>query len=242
MKVESSRHRGLIVLAVLGAVALIAVVVVLIAATAGGGAGPQPTATAPAQSGSPSPSSTKSDGGEVDPDVVELGWVPEPITQDADLYARAALEAAGTFDTRVATRSEWVEWLETWFTPSPLYDNEQDALDQMTGYKAELDQSVVQPQTAWDDLAREDGRVSARVLDEIEYLELPETTQKQMWTATADLMVTYTRSADGGEVTYDETVRVSVQIVCGGSSVPTPGSTQQQGDCKVVRFFDGAVG
>lgn len=243
MKVKGSRQRGLIMLAVLGIGTLIAVVVVLISVTTGGGAGPQPTATAPAQSDNPSPSSTKHDSGEVDPSVVELGWTPEPITQDPDLYARAALEAAGTFDTRLATRSEWVEWLETWFTPSPLYDDEQDGLDQMGGYKAELNDSVLLPQGVWDDLAGEDGRVDARVIGEVEYLDLPETTAEQIWTATADVVVTYTRSADtdGGQLTYDETIRVSVQVVCGGVSVPTPNSLQRAGDCKVIRFFDAAV-
>ena len=33
-----------------------------------------------------------------------------------------------------------------------------------------------------------------------------------------------------------------VQVVCGGDSVPTPGSAQRPSDCKVVRFFDEAVG
>ncbi|MBG6055311.1 hypothetical protein IWX81_001722 [Salinibacterium sp. CAN_S4] len=184
-----------------------------------------------------------SDHDAVDSEALERGWVPEPITQDPDAYARAALEAAGTFDTRLATRAEWVAWLGSWFTPSPLYGDEQDALDQMAGYKAELDQSVVLPQTRWDDLAGEDGRVSARVDGDLEYLDLPETTQKKVLTATANVVVTYTTSADtgGGEVSYDQTVRVSVQVVCGGASVPTPVSAQQAGDCKVVRFFDAAV-
>jgi hypothetical protein len=178
----------------------------------------------------------------VDPAVVDRGWVPEPITRDADEYARAALEAAGTFDTQLASREEWVAWLETWFTPSPLYDRDQDAVDQMARYKGELDQAVLLPQELWDDLAGEDGRVTARVDGEIDYLELPETTEHRMWTATADVVMSYARTTPAGEIAYDETVRVSVQVVCDGESIPTPGSAQQAGDCKVVRFFDEAVG
>lgn len=233
------RRSGILLLAV-GAVLLAGLIVVIVL-----GARPlavehdapaSPSATPSATSSFPPPSDA------VDASVSQRGWVPEPITRDPEAYARAALEAAGTFDTRLTTRDEWLSWLETWFTPSPLYENAQDALDQMADYKAELDQAVVQPQNSWDDLASEDGRVTARVSGNVVYLELPETTANRMWTASADLVLTYTRSAEGGEVTYDETVRVSVQVVCDGVSLPTPDSAQQAGDCKVVRYFDEAVG
>lgn len=245
VKIMGSRRNGLTLALLVGALALIAVVVaaLLDGKEADNGARPTPTASEPFSA--PSPSSATSGNDEVvDRVVADRGWVPEPITQDPEVYARTALEAAGTFDTRFATRAEWVAWLGSWFTPSPLYVDEQDALDQMAGYKAELDQSVVLPQARWDDLAGEDGRVSAQVDGDIEYLDVPETTQKDVRTATANVVMIYTTSASrgGGEVTYKQTVRVSVQVVCGGASVPVPGSAQQAGDCKVVRFFDAAVG
>lgn len=241
MNVEGTRRRGWLIALIIAAVLATAFVVGLVVAGSEV-VGPQPTTSPGGSSGTPTMRPTPSSDEAVDPGVLELGWVPEPITRDPENYARAALEAAGTFDTRLATREEWLSWLETWFTPSPLYENEQDALDQMGRYQVELDQAVVQPQTSWDDLAREDGRVNARVEGDIAYLELPETTANGMWTASADLVLTYTRSAEGGDVTYHETVRVSVQVVCGGVSVPTPDSAQQAGDCKVVRYFDQAVG
>lgn len=242
MKVGGLRRSGLIVTLAAGVLALIALVIAVLILGREAGSGSRPEPPASEQSSTPAPSSPVS-GDVVDREVAKRGWVPEPITQDPDAYARTALEAAGTFDTRLATRAEWVAWLGSWFTPSPLYDNEQDALDQMAGYKAELDQSVVLPQTRWDDLAGEDGRVSARVDGDLEYFDLPETTQKHVRTATANVVMTYSTSGGaGGEVSYDETVRVSVQVVCGGASVPAPGSAQQAGDCKVVRFFDAAVG
>lgn len=239
---ESKRRRGPILWAALGGFVLIAAAVALIVASLQGGPvgpGPDPSPTDP--SSGPTPSSTAGPGDVVDPDVSERGWVAEPITRDPE-YARAALEAAGTFDTTLASRAEWVTWLKTWFTPSPLYDNAQDALDQMARYQSELDQAVVLPDELWNDLASEDGRVTARVDGDIDYLELPETTAEKMWTASADLVLTYTRATPDGEVSYDETVRVSVQVVCDGQSIPTPGSAQQPGDCKVVRFFDKSVG
>lgn len=191
---------------------------------------------------SAAPSMTPGGGAVVDPKVAGRGWIPEPITQDRDIYVVAALEAAGTFDTTLATRSEWVEWLESWFTPSPLYENSEDALDQLARYKAELDQAVLLPQQLWDELASDDGHVTAAVRGTITYLDLPETTASNVWTASADVVMTYTRRDEGEEVSYDDTVRVSVQVVCGGDSVPAPDSAQRPGDCKVVRFFDEAVG
>jgi hypothetical protein len=223
-----------------GGIVLIAAVIAFLVARFAGSENPQPSPP-PATSSSSAPSPVPS-GDVVDPGVADRGWVPEPITRDQDVYVRAALEAAGTVDTRKAARTEWLSWLETWFTPSPLYANEQDALDQMAGYQAELDQSVVLPQQMWDSLASEDGRVTAQVKGTISYLDLPETSAQHMWTASADMVMHYTRTADGQEVSYDETVRASVQVVCGGKSVPTPGSAQHAGDCKVVRYFDAAVG
>ncbi len=243
MKERRSRRWGLILIALIGAAVLVVVVIALLGRGSGGG-DVQPTPALSAPPGSASPTSTEGGGDVVDPDVAKRGWVPEPITQDADAYVRAALEAAATFDTRHSTRQEWVAWLETWFTPSPLYDDPQDALDQMAGYKAELAQTVLPPQSQWDDLANNDGHVSARVDGQIAYLDQPDATQKHVRTATANVVMTYTQKGDGteGEVSYEQTVRVSVQVVCGGASIPTPGSAQQAGDCKVVRFFDAAVG
>jgi hypothetical protein len=243
MKKRRSRRWGLILSALIGAAVLVVVMIALLARGSGGGAA-QPTPLPPVPSGSASPTSTGSSGEVVDPGVTKRGWVPEPITQDPDAYLRAALQAAATFDTRRATRDEWLKWLGTWFTPSPLYDDPQDASDQMAGYKAELAQTVVLPQSQWDDLTNNDGRVSARVDGQVEYLDQPEATRKHARTATANVVMTYTQTGDGtgGEASYDQTVRVSVQVVCGGASIPTPGSAQRAGDCKVVRFFDAAVG
>ncbi len=241
MKVRRSRSLRLILCALIAAVVLVVIVIALLARPFGSGDDHRPTARPSVPSvTSPTPSSAR--GAVVDPRVAQRGWVPEPITRDQDTYARAALEAAGSFDTRKAARAEWLTWLDTWFTPSPLYTNRQDALDQMAGYQAELDESVVLPQQMWDSLASEGGRVTAQIKGDIAYLDLPETSAQHMWTASADMVMHYTRTADGQEVSYDETVRASVQVVCGGKSVPTANSAQRAGDCKVVRYFDSAVG
>ena len=98
------------------------------------------------------------------------------------------------------------------------------------------------PHATWDDLAADEGRVAGEVSGPIEYLDLPETAAVNVWTASADVVLTYTRRIDDEESSYQDTVRVSVQVVCGGASIPTPASAQRPGDCKVARYFDEAVG
>lgn len=228
------------------AVVAVLAIILAIAVILGNGAGSsEPTDPTPVTTSAGSPSGSPSvDPSEfVDVSVTDQGWLPEPITTDRDAYVEAAIRAGATFDTTLATREKWVVWLGSWFTPSPLYSDPADAADQMNGYLAELDQSVLLPQSTWDDLDDDDGgRVEAELASPITYLDLPETSAANVWTGSADVKVTYLRDSGDGESSYSDTVRVSVQVVCGGLSVPTPGSQQRPGDCKVVRFFDTAVG
>lgn len=174
----------------------------------------------------------------VDPSVADHGWVPEPITTDADAYIRSALEAAATFDTERGERDAWLTHLDTWFTPDTRYTSEADQLDAMETAQLELRQAVVLPERDWDSLAGEQGRVSAAVNGGIDYAPVPEDPSGLMTIGTADVTLTFTRADDtGAEHEYDEQVRVSVQVLCGGETVPAPSSDQQSGDCKVVRYF-----
>jgi hypothetical protein len=178
----------------------------------------------------------------VDASVTEKGWVPEPITTDRDTYVRAALAAASTFDTQKSSRDDWLTYLDTWFTPDVRYASEQDRDDDMRASQLELRQAVVLPEEEWDSLANEDGRVSASVAGDVTFSAVPDDPSGDMSIGTADVVLTYTRSdGDGSEASYDETVRVSVQVLCGEGSAPTPDSAQQAGDCKVVRYFSGSL-
>jgi hypothetical protein len=112
----------------------------------------------------------------------------------------------------------------------------------MQASQLELRQGVVLPEAEWDSLADEDGRVTAAVTGDVELAEVPDDASGDMSIGTADVVLTYTRSdGNGGETSYDDTVRVSVQVLCGEGSVPTPDTTQQEGDCKVVRYFSGSL-
>lgn len=174
----------------------------------------------------------------VDPSVVDVGWVPEPVTIDADVYIRGALEAAATFDTQLGEREEWLTYLDTWFTPDTRYTSEADQQDAMSTAQLELRQAVVLPENDWTSLASENGRVSATVDGDLDYVPVLEDPTGLMKIGTADVVLTFTRKDNNGaEHSYDEQVRVSVQVLCNGESVPTPNSDQQPGDCKVVRYF-----
>lgn len=245
MTAPSSRGWGLIWAVVGGAVLFAAILAVVVAATT---SGPRPSPTGPAPSsatsapanplatGTSSPSATAI-GGYVDDEVERNGWTPEPITTDRERYIRAALAAAATFDTQSATRDEWLRFLDTWFTPDTRYA-ESDRATELEAARLELRQSVALPESEWDSLAEESGRVAAGVDGEITYVLVPDDDSGDMSIGTADVVLTLTRSDGGsGELSYDETVRVSVQVLCGAGSVPTPNSAQQAGDCKVVRYF-----
>lgn len=237
-----AKRRG-IIWAVAGGLILIGTVVAIVISSLmaqAPTADPTPTGSSGATS---TPSDTAAPAGEfVDSDVTERGWVPEPITTDPDVYVRAALAAASSFDTQLSTRQEWLAYLDTWFTPDTRYTSEQDRDDDMRAAQLELRQGVVLPEEEWNSLANEDGRVTATVPGEISYQPVPDDASGDMRIGTADVVLTYTRAdGAGAETSYDETVRVSVQVLCGEGSIPTPDSAQQTGDCKVVRYFSGSL-
>ncbi|WES65974.1 hypothetical protein P0L94_07845 [Microbacter sp. GSS18] len=239
MATGSTRGRGR-AWAILGAGVLLAGIVAIIVAAILS----QPDEPAPSPSGStagtPAPTSSApgDDGEVVDASASDRGWVPEPITTDRDLYVRAALAAASTFDTQLSTRREWLAYLDTWFTADTRYTTAEDQADVMDAAKLEMRQGVVLPDEQWDSLAGEDGRVIAAVTGDVAFQPVSDDASGDMSIGTADVVLTFVRSdGSGGDVSYDEVARVSVQVLCGPGSVPTPDSGQSVGDCKVVRYF-----
>ena len=238
MMSQSSGRRGL-VWAVVGGLVLIAGIVAIIVSSALSQRAPSPTETPGGGPNTSAPTATENPTGEfVDPTASDNGWVPEPITTDAEIYIRAALEAASTFDTTKSTREEWLDSLDTWFTPDTRFASQADQQAAMEDSQVLLRQGVALPQEEWDSLAREDGRVVAKTIGDIAYVPVSDDASGDMSIGTSDVTLTFTRSdGDGGETTYDEQVRVSVQVLCGAGSVPTPDTAQQAGDCKVARYF-----
>lgn len=197
-----------------------------------------PTSTTASAAPSSEPATDPSETAVVDDGVTAKGWIPEPITRDEEVYIRAALESAATFDTTLATRDEWLAYLDTWFTPDTRYASEADREAQLDQARLELRQSVVLPEDMWNSLAAEDGRIEAAASAEIAYSLVPENPAGDMFIGEADVVLTFTSETEGAaETSFEQTARVRVQVLCGGESIPTPGSAQQVGDCKVVRFF-----
>jgi hypothetical protein len=221
-----------------GAVLLAGVIAIIIGAITN--QPPVDPTTPPAATTTDSPPTSASPpAGEdvVDDAASDFGWRGEPITTDATSYAAAALEAASTFDTTKSTRDRWLDYLDTWFTPDTRYTSEADQQRRMAAAKLELRQGVVLPQVDWESLVAEDGRVVAAAR-EVALSGVTDDPPGDMAIGTADVVLTFTRTDGSGvESSYEESVRVSVQVLCGPESVPTPDSAQQAGDCKVVRFF-----
>lgn len=241
MMVNKRRGRPGVMWAVIGGVVLlIGIIAVIIAAISSGQPlPPSPTAAAPSSSATPTESAPPTTGEPVvDASVEENGWIAEPITTDPQLYISAALAAASSFDTTKTSREEWLAYLDTWFTPDPRYTSDEDRTERMQAAQLELRQGAVLPEAEWESLAGEDGRVIAAVVEDLELGPVADDEPGDMTIGTADVVLTFTRAdGEGTESSYEETVRVSVQVLCGAASVPTPDSDQQAGDCKVVRYF-----
>lgn len=233
-------NRGGLVWAIIGGLVLLGgLVAIIVSGLVGNYATPTPPEPAPTSTQTPSESDPPQ-GAVVDPSASERGWVPEPITDDPETYIRAALAAASTFDTTLGSRDEWLAYLDTWFTPDTRYADPAEQQEAMDASQLELRQGVVLPEQEWDALAREDGRVHAITTGEVELEPVSDDASGDMRTGTADVMLTFTSSdGNGAEASYDETVRVRVQVLCGEASVPTASSDQRAGDCKVIRYFAG---
>ena len=241
MMSQSSGRRG-VAWAIIGGLVLLAGIVAIIVSAVIARPTPTPSeaiggtaSAAPTAPVAPDPEPT---GTVVDPTAADRGWTPEPITTHADTYIRAALAAASTFDTTKSTREEWLDYLDTWFTPDTRFTDEADQIAAMTDSQTELRQGVVLPQDEWDSLAGEDDRVVAVVTSDVTDVPVTDDESGDMSIGTADVTLSFTRSdGSGGETSYDDHVRVSVQVLCGAASVPTPDTDQRSGDCKVVRYF-----
>ncbi len=238
-----SNRRGVIWAIVGGLILVAGMVAIIVAATMSNPEGSEPetdpTATTAPTTSDPAPTTSPSSIDEVvDATVDERGWVPEPITTDAETYVRAALSAAGTFDTQLSTYEEWLAYLGTWFTYDTRYTSDADREAELDAARLELRQSVVLPETEWDSLENEAGRVDSTVPGDVNLDPVPNDDSGDMSFGTADITITFTRSdGSGGEVSYEEITRLTIQVLCGPGSIPTPDSAQQAGDCKVVRYF-----
>lgn len=230
----AERPRLFVISAVLGVLVIvfaIAAVVIALINRGGESTNTTPPTSEPTVSSS-APTSEPSPTNEEPENVTAKGWVAEPITTDPAVYADAALRAVSTFDTTLATREEFVAYLETWLTPQVGNTSTGEISEDMTERNREaVSNDIVVPEDQWAYIAPLGVTAIAEITEPTPDVEDGVT---QGWASEAT--TTFQPGATGGtEEPWAETRRLDVLVSCHEWSVPTqPG--QEPGDCKVVRW------
>ena len=238
---EARRRRGLIWALIGGIVLLVGIVAIVLSGILRAAARREPVNVShrrhPAPTGEPSGTATEA---VVDATVVDKGWVPEPITTDPETSTSAPRSLRHPPSTpQKSTREEWLD------LPRHVV-HARHAVHVGGGprgrHAARRSSSCARAssfprRTGTRSRARTAGSWP-RSPGDITYVAVPDDASGDMRSERPMSTLTFTRSdGSGGETSYDETVRVSVQVLCGEGSVPTPNTAQQAGDCKVVRYF-----
>lgn len=220
------------------AVAVVATVVVVTAGQAGGGE-PSTAATrtpltvvTPGASVKPSAAVTSPDAPTGD-GATAAGWVVEPTTTNAAEYAEAALRAVTTFDTRKATREEYLAYLKTWMTTfvrdTPTKDLDPDRTERLLD---RLGSDVIAPADLWNEMTAMQATAEPSFPEGT--LEAgPSGFEDQSFAAT--VQVTY-RPHGSPEEPWADTRKLAVVVRCDEYTIPRPGSDQKPGDCKVINW------
>ena len=221
-------------LVILGAI--VGYIVVLVNSAPQASPAPRPsTSTTPAGT----PSTAPSNGAVVDPSAAELGLVPEPITEDIDVYADAALRMPWTYDTTKVSLDQFKDAIRPWFTGDPGFTSAADAEVARKGKILALFQSDFFPSyQTWDALTSTKARSTAELAGPITYENVFDDATGNMRVATGQLKVTVTQD-DGGTApaTMESVIEAKVSILCDPSTQPAPNSAQKPGDCKVITYI-----
>ncbi|WP_336624990.1 MULTISPECIES: hypothetical protein [unclassified Microbacterium] len=232
----TKKTRTLIASAIgLAAAAVAAAVVVSVTLGSSGGSVAEPSRTpltvvTPGEPVEPS-AAVSSPAAITDDDATEAGWVVEPTTTDAAAYAEAALRAVTTFDTRKATRAQFLEYLKTWMT-TWVNDSPGKELDptQTDVLVATLNRDVLPPADLWDELTTMQATAEPSFPDGNLRAD-PPSRDGQGFAVTVD--VTF-RPHDSTEEPWVQSRGLGVFIRCDEYTIPRPGSDQKPGDCKVL--------
>lgn len=250
-RTEAQQRTRKIVAIVVSAFVVLACVIGLIIGAGLQAQNPKPDPTTPPTAGAtvePSPTQPPAPPGSfVDSSVTELGWVPEPITASIKDYGVAAARAITTYDTTLATRKQFLDYLATWHTENGRLSSAEDREQQRNAYLDELRNRVIIPDKEWTRQALDKTVVTAKAQDpvKIDYDLLgpaPGSLDKLIaggfHTVTVDLVIKYTMQepSTGEDLSYENRVTVSMQLQC-GNSIPVEGSGQRPEDCKLIRFF-----
>lgn len=236
------RKLTLVVAVVIGVLVIVGAVVGYIVALLG--SSPEPSvspwgAATAVPSASPSASGTASGGAVVDAGASALGLVPEPITQDIDVYAASALRMPWTYDTTKVTLDQFKDAIRPWFSGDPV-DADPAVRDQAKkGSTLALFQADFFPTyQTWESFTSTKARSVAEVVSPITYEPVAHDVTGNMRRATAQVKITVTQD-DGGATpaVMESIVEAKAAILCDKATEPVPNSAQQPGDCKLISFI-----
>ncbi len=218
----------------------IAVPIAVIVLTQGGGGSPsaepaRTPLTVVTQGADLEPSAAvSSPAAEAGDGATAAGWVVEPTTTDASAYAEAAIRAVTTFDTRKATREQYIEYLKTWMT-TWVNDTPGKELNpaQTESYVGKLDRDVLPPADLWAELTQMQATAEPAFPDG-KLVADPPARYGTAYSATVD--VTF-RPHESTEDPWVTTRTVGVVVRCDAYTIPRPGSDQKPGDCKVLNWW-----
>lgn len=231
--------RTKILIGSLTAVAVTVVATVVVVAASQGSGAPSTAATrtpltvvTPGASVEPS-APVSSPGAVTGGGATAAGWVVEPTTTNAAEYAEAALRAVTTFDTRKATREQFLAYLKTWMTTfvrdTPGKDLDPDRTARIF---EQLGSDVVPPSDLWDEMTA--MQTTAEPSFPEGTLEAgPSGFDNQSFASVVE--VTY-RPHGSTEEPWADSRKLAVVVRCDEYTIPRPGSDQKPGDCKVINW------
>ncbi len=188
----------------------------------------------PANSTSTAAPAETFDGEFVDPDAVELGLIPQPITDDPEAYMQAAILAGFTWDLSKGTFEQRTEHLARWVTAPGMFDDPDDELTSLrSGQEVFSRLDADAPRVDVVDATRNGMRQSA----EIVYLEAssvdnPDGPPRLYWNYTVDVQRSWTDRVTGEEISIGFRFDGFVIVSCEQSQPPAD-SAQAPGDCMV---------
>lgn len=245
---EQQKTRKRIILGGCAAIVALGLVGLGISALSGGNkndAAERPTPSASASAAAPTLTPTASTpGGVVDASVTENGWIPEPITTDAETYAVTAAEAVWSYDSKASTREEFMDWMETWFAVRGYLSPEQkDAALEVLGDSLRY---VVPDADGWNQQALAETVITAeaeadKVIVDGEHREGYDTklVDEGVHLVTVPVNVRYEGIdvSTGEKQVYNNRVIQSMQVVCGQAEI-AESSSQPADSCKIWKLIE----
>lgn len=188
-------------------------------------------------SSAPTVSSTAPSAEFVDPEAVELGLIPQPITDDAEAYMRAAILAAFTWDASKSTSEQRNEHLARWVTAPGMFTSQDDELAALlSGQQGFARMDYEAPQVDWLDASRNGMTQSAEIVYvEPVIVDTSDGPPRQFWNFTVDVQRSWTDRVTGEEIDLAFRFNGSMIISCGQSQPPAD-SAQTPSDCMVWNF------